>query len=105
MIPGVHDEPVGYEQEVELAALGLPGDLLDDRQIVVAGGRAVVAPSGGVIAGAEHEHAEVHLTSLQRHGPAPVLARRFPLVPRRQRTTSPGRWSIAGPGFLSSAGE
>src|SRR3989442_14531472 len=76
MIPGVHDEPVGYEQEVELAAFGLPGDLLDDRQIVVAGRRAVVAPSGGVIAGAEHEHAEVHLT-LRRHGLAPVLARRF----------------------------
>src|SRR6059036_2890567 len=32
----------------------------------------VAAPSGGVIAGAEHEHAEVHLASLRRHGPAPI---------------------------------
>src|SRR5438034_1005687 len=68
MVPGVHDEPVGHEQEVELAALGVPGDLLDDRQVVVAGRRAVVAPAGGVIAGAEHEHAEVHLAPLRRHG-------------------------------------
>src|SRR5206468_950439 len=104
MVPGVHDEPVGHEQKVELATLGLPGDLLDNRQIVVAGRRAVVAPSGGVIAGAEHEHAEVHLTPLRRHGPllSWLVAS---LVPRRQRTTSPGRWSIAGTGFLSSAGE
>src|SRR6266446_2392656 len=78
MVPGVHDEPVGHEQEVELATLGMLGDLLDDRQVVVAGRRAVVAPSGRVIAGAEHEHAEVHLTPLRRHGPAPLLARRFP---------------------------
>src|SRR5205807_5376403 len=49
----------------------MPGDLLDDRQVVVAGRRAVVAPSSGVIAGAEHEHAEVHLTPLRRHGPPP----------------------------------
>src|SRR5207247_11021785 len=68
MVPGVHDEPVGHEQEVELATLGVLGDLLDDRQVVVAGRRAVVAPSGGVIAGAEHEHAEVHLAPLRRHG-------------------------------------
>ena len=72
MVPGIHHEPVGHEQEIELAALRLPGDLLDDRQVVVAGRRAVVAPSGGVIAGAEHEHAEVHLTPRRRHGPAPV---------------------------------
>ena len=69
MVPWVHDEPVGHEQEVELAALGLPGDLLDDRQVVVAGRRALVAPPGGVIAGAEDEHAEVHLAPLRRHGP------------------------------------
>src|SRR5215471_1272727 len=69
MVPGVHDEPVGHEQEVELAALGLPRDLLDDRQVVVAGRRAVVAPSGGMIAGAEHEHAEVHPAPLARHAP------------------------------------
>src|SRR5256712_9310230 len=67
MVPGVHDQPVGHEQEVELAALGVPGDLLDDRQVVVTGCRAVVAPSGGVIAGTEHEHAEVHLAPFRRH--------------------------------------
>jgi hypothetical protein len=73
VIAGVHDEPVGHEQEIELAALGLPGDLLDDRQVVVAGGGAVVAPARRMIAGAEHEHAEVHLAPHRRHGPAPVL--------------------------------
>jgi len=36
MVARVHDEPVGDEQQVELAALGDPGDLLDDREVVVA---------------------------------------------------------------------
>src|SRR3989449_10803367 len=76
MVSRVHDEPVGHEQEVELATLGVLGDLLDDRQVVVAGRRAVVTPSGGVIAGAEHEHAEVHLTPPRRHGPLPSGAGR-----------------------------
>src|SRR6266540_2813577 len=84
MVPGVHDEPVGHEQEVELATLGVPGDLLDDRQVVVAGRRAVVAPSGGVIAGAEHEHAEVHLAPLRRHGP---LLSGLVAAPRPSATT------------------
>src|SRR2546422_3182260 len=65
----------------------MPGDLLDDRQIVGAGRRAVVAPSGGVIAGAEHEHAEVHLTPLRRHGLAPLGGWSPLLAPRRQPTT------------------
>src|SRR5262245_5078333 len=82
MVPGIHDEPIGHEQEVELAALGLPGDLLDDRQVVVAGRRAVVAPSGGVIAGTEHEYAEVHLASLRGHGP---LLSGLVVAPRRRR--------------------
>src|SRR5256712_11606957 len=68
MVPGVHDQPVGHEQEVELAALGVPGALLDDRRVVVTGSRAVVAPPGGVIAGTDHEHAEVHLAPFRRHG-------------------------------------
>src|SRR5437773_4811378 len=68
----------------------MPGDLLDDRQVVVAGRRAVVAPSGGVIAGAEHEHAEVHLTPLRRHGPAPVW---LVASPRSSATT----YHFAGP--------
>src|SRR2546427_2319397 len=75
----------------------MPGDLLDDREVVVAGRRAVVAPSGGVIAGAEHEHAEVHLTPPRRHGLAPSGAgrRSSPLgdnVPLAARLWSgPGR--------------
>src|SRR3989449_5611611 len=63
------------------------GDLLHDRQVVGAGRRAVVAPSGGVIAGAEHEHAEVHLTPLRRHGLAPLGGWSPLLTPRRQPTT------------------
>src|SRR5882672_12159308 len=104
MVPGVHDEPIGHEQEVELAALGVVGDLLDDRQVVVAGRCAVVAPSSGVIAGAQHEHAEMHLAPLRRHGRS-CLGWSPLLAPRRQRTTSPGWWSMAGTGFLSPAGE
>src|SRR5262249_30359729 len=72
VVSGIHDEAVGHEHQVELAALGLAGDLLDDRQVVVAGRRALVAPSGGVIAGTEHEHAEVHLTSRRRHVAHPL---------------------------------
>src|SRR6266850_2204743 len=98
MVAGVHDEPVGDEQEIELTTLGVSGDLLDDRQVVVAGRRAVVAPPGGVIAGAEHEHAEVHLTPLRRHGiagltfspptcrgcrAAPVHTRQYRILPQR----------------------
>jgi len=48
------------------AEMSLSSDLLDDRQIVVAGRRADVASSGGVIASAEHEHAEVRLAPLER---------------------------------------
>src|SRR5262249_2197856 len=67
----------------------LPRDLLDDRQVIVAGRRAVIAPSGRMVAGAEHEHTKVHLAPLRRHGPAPVrggrraspLANTVPLTP------------------------
>ena len=67
MVPGIHDQAVGDEQQVELAALGLAGDLLDDREVVVAGRRPLVAPAGGVVAGAEDEHAEMHLAPSRTH--------------------------------------
>src|SRR5262249_20751432 len=67
-------------------------DLVDHRQIVVAGGRAVVAPSGGVIAGAEHEHAEVHLAPLPRHGASPVCSRHYISGARRSRAVWSAPW-------------
>src|SRR5262249_49997810 len=62
------------------------------RQIVVAGGRAVVAPSGGVIAGAEHEHAEVHLAPLPRHGASPVCSRHYISGARRSGAVWSAPW-------------
>jgi hypothetical protein len=62
VVAGIEDQPIGDEDEIELAALGGTGDLLHDRQFAAAGRRALVAPASGVVAGAEHEHAEMHLT-------------------------------------------
>src|SRR5271163_1281749 len=67
MVAGVHHQAVRNKHQVELAALGDAGDLLDHRQLVVAGGGSVVSPTGTVIAGAEHENAEVHLTVANGH--------------------------------------
>src|SRR5207244_255226 len=67
VVAGIHDQAVGDEHEVELAALGLARDLLDDREVVVAGRGALVAPPGGVVAGAEDEDAEMHLTPCRTH--------------------------------------
>ncbi len=63
----VHDQPVGDEQQVEFAALGNAGDFGSDRQIEVADRRPLIPPPGGMVAGAEHEHAEVHLTGGGTH--------------------------------------
>ena len=71
VIARVHDEPVGDEQQVEPPPLGDPGDLLDHRQIVVAGGGTRVAPAGGVVPGAEDENAEMHLTRGLAHSARP----------------------------------
>jgi hypothetical protein len=41
VVAGVHDEPVGHEQEIELAALGLPAiSWMTDRSLLL-----VAAPS------------------------------------------------------------
>ena len=58
---------IGDEQQVELAALGDAGDLLDDRELHMAGGGALMAPSGRMVAGAEDEHPEMHLPLLRAH--------------------------------------
>ncbi len=67
VISGIHDQSVRDEQEVELAALGLTGDLLDDRKVIVAGRGPLISPAGGVVAGAKDEHAEMHLTPRSTH--------------------------------------
>ena len=62
VIAGVHRQPVGDEEQVELAAFGdaarsvfITGRL----QLVV--NAPSIAPAGRMVAGAEHEHAEMHL--------------------------------------------
>ena len=51
-----------------LPALGDAGDLLHHRQFHVGGEGAVGAPAGHVVAGAEDEDAEMHLTAGRGHG-------------------------------------
>ena len=65
--PGSMDHRVGDEQQVELAAFGNAGDLLDDRELHMAGGGALIAPSGRMVAGAEDEDPEMHLPLLRAH--------------------------------------
>ena len=60
MIAGVHDQPIGDEEQIELAALGDLRALQTTGQLAVAGRGALVAPAGEMIAGAEPEHAEMH---------------------------------------------
>src|SRR5438046_2271637 len=67
MVAGIHGEAVGHEHEIELAALGLARDFLDDREIVVADRGAFVSPPGGMVAGAEDEDAEMHLATCCPH--------------------------------------
>jgi hypothetical protein len=100
MIAGVHDEAVGDEEQVELPALGLAGDLLDEREVVVAGRRALLSPPRGVVAGAENEHPEVHLAPRRTHGDHSCPG--FSTVPGSRATTLPRahsplrqRWRVA----------
>ena len=62
MVAGIHRQAVGDEEQVEFAALGDARDRLHHRQAAAARGGAFVAPAGRMVAGAEHEHAEMHLT-------------------------------------------
>ena len=65
---GSIDHRVGDEQQVELAAFGDAGDLLHHRQFHVGGEGAVRAPAGHMVAGAEDEDAQMHLTVGRGHG-------------------------------------
>jgi hypothetical protein len=67
MVARVHDQPVGNKQQVEFAALGYTGDLLRHRQIEIARRRAVKAPAGRMVAGAEDKNPEMHLTGGSGH--------------------------------------
>ncbi len=73
MVARIHDQPVRHEHQVELAAFGGARNLLDHRQLVVAGRGALVAPAGGVVAGAQHKHAEMHLTLARTHRACPPI--------------------------------
>src|ERR1700721_1184200 len=68
MVGGVHRHRVGDEQQVEFARLGDAGDFVHHRQFHVGGEGAVGAPAGHVVAGAEDEDAEMHLTAGRGHG-------------------------------------
>src|SRR5436309_15392705 len=62
MIAGIHRQSVGDEEQVEFPTLGGACDGLHHRKAATAHGGAFGAPSGRMIAGAEHEDAEMHLT-------------------------------------------
>src|SRR5271154_7034764 len=100
MVSRVHDQPVGNEQKVEFTALGNAGNFGRDRKIVVADRGPIVAPAGGMVAGAEHEHAEMHLTSGGTHSRGspnsaiavpPAASHRAPWYPRCSSTAGAGR--------------
>src|SRR5262249_24994473 len=61
-IARIHGERIGDEKEVELPAFGDSRAGRHDGPAGVAGPGAVVAPAGRVVAGADPEDAEVHLT-------------------------------------------
>jgi len=63
MVARVHDHRVRNEQQIELATFRDTGDFLDDRKFHMAGGGALIAPSGAVVAGAKDENAHVHLST------------------------------------------
>src|SRR5581483_4173440 len=60
--------PVGYEEHVELSAFRDRGDRLHHRHAAARRIGAFVAPAGGMIAGAENENAEMHLSPRGCHG-------------------------------------
>src|SRR5215470_7170696 len=67
VIPCVHRQAVGNEEQVKFPAFGDARDLLHDLQAAAACGVAFVAPAGGMVAGSEDEDAEVHLTFGRGH--------------------------------------
>ena len=87
---GVGIEIVAHEDEVEPAALGDAGDLLDLAEILEARHRAGMAPAGDMAAGAEDEQPEMHLPL---HGGDP--ATRVPSAVVRTGRISP--WKNSGP--------
>src|SRR5262245_48687217 len=75
VISRVHRQPIGDEEQVELATLGDPRNLQHHRQAAAGRRRAFVAPAGRMVSGAEHEYAEMHLTFGRRHA---ASSRRLP---------------------------
>src|SRR5262249_31290973 len=61
-VPGFHTHPIGKKEMIELAALSDARDRLHHREAAARRIRGLPTPAGRMIAGAEHEHAEMHLT-------------------------------------------
>src|SRR5262249_28948265 len=83
VVAGVHHHGVGDEEQVEFSALGDLRARLHHRPAAVARGRPLVAPAGGVVAGPEPEHAEMHLALHCRHGDRSPLSPRAALPAQR----------------------
>src|SRR5262249_54472787 len=67
VISRVHDDGIGDEEQIEFPPLGDLRDGCHHRQAGAGRERAVVAPSGRVVPGAEHEHPEMHLALGRGH--------------------------------------
>ena len=79
--PGSITSPSETNSRSNLPRSAMRRDLLDHRQLVVAGRGAVVTPAGRMVAGAENENAEMHLPLPGAHPGLPIalsgrLARR-----------------------------
>src|SRR5262249_40351773 len=61
------DDGIGDEEQIEFSPLGNLRDGRHYRQAGAGRERAVVAPSGRVVPGAEHEHPEMHLALGRGH--------------------------------------
>src|SRR5436309_1679019 len=61
MVPGIHCQAVGDEEQVEFSSLRDASNGLQHWPAAVARGRPVIAPSRRVVPGTEHEHPEMHL--------------------------------------------
>src|SRR5258708_37293214 len=88
-------EIVAHEEDVELAALRGPRDLLDRAQILEALDRARIAPAGDVASGSEDEEPEMHPPRRRHHD---LRKMNTAGRPGADRLADPSKLDADGPG-------